>query len=217
MTSTAAFIVRRMKYMLSGWGSIGVIYFLTNSKDQTSAFMLQPSAIDRWFVFDPNALWLYLSFFALVPLGYLLCNEQRAIWLTKAMHLSALGAVSVFVLWPTTMVYPEVTQTSFSASMLELLMYYDSLQNCLPSLHVTLTVLAVWALWDSRRPFRSIFFGIWGIAITISILQLHRHQFIDLVCGALLALCAGLLARSFFTLKSKEITETDNSVSQPNV
>lgn len=91
MTSTAAFIVRRLKYMLSGWGSIGVIYFLTNSKDQTSAFMLQPSTIDRWFVFDPNALWLYLSFFALVPLGYLLCNERRTNLVDKSHALIGIG------------------------------------------------------------------------------------------------------------------------------
>ena len=208
MTYTTRAIFQRLMCLLSGWGSIVVIYVLTSSKDQTSAFMLQPSAIDRWFRFDPNAIWLYVSFFALVPVSYLLCAEERTAWLTRAMQLSALGAGLIFVLWPTTMVFPEVTQTGFSASMLQLLMHYDSLHNCLPSLHVTLTVLAVWALWDLQRPFRTIFFGAWGVAITISILQLYRHQFIDLICGAILAICAGLLTKAFLAMKSKELAKT---------
>lgn len=204
MNSGARAFSRRLWNMFSGWGSICVVYFLTNSKDQAAAFMLQPSAIDRLFSFDPNAIWLYLSFFALVPIGYLVAEEKRIQWLTRAMQLAALGAGLVFILWPTTMMFPEVEQTSLSASMLKLLMHYDSLHNCLPSLHVTLTVLTVWALWDYHRFFRNWFFGVWGAAITISILQLHRHQFIDLVCGVVLAICAGFLAEAFFGKEARE-------------
>lgn len=197
-------ISKRLWYMLIGWGSIVVIYVLTSSKDQDAAYMLQPSAVDLWFKFDPHGIWLYLSFFIFVPLGYLLCAKKNLIWLTGAMQLSALGAGLIFILWPTTMVFPEVTQTGVSASMLKLLMHHDSLQNCLPSLHVTLTILVVWALWKPRHPFFNLFFGLWGIAILISILQLHRHQFIDMVCGTILAVCTGLLAHGLIKLASKK-------------
>lgn len=193
----------RLWYMLTGWGSIALIYSLTSSQDQSAGIMLKPSAIDLWFVFDPNALWVYMSFFLLVPLAYLACQQERLIWLARSMQFSALGAGFVFVVWPTTMEFPEVTQTSFSADMLRLLIRYDSLLNCLPSLHVTLTILAVWALWQKDRPLRNLITTIWGIAITVSILQLYRHQFIDAVGGTILACLAGWLAQIWLNAKAE--------------
>lgn len=192
----------RLWYMLIGWGSVGLIYSLTSSQDQISATMLTPSALDNWFEFDPSAIWIYLSFFVLVPLAYFLCPQQRLIWLARAMQLSALGAGLIFMLWPTTMQFPEVTQNTFSASALKILIRYDSLQNCLPSLHVTLTILAVWAVWQKPHPVRNWIIALWALAITISILQLHRHQFVDALGGVILALCAGLLSQLTFSIKA---------------
>ena len=185
--------LRRSWYMLSGWGAIGVVYTLTSSKDQASAHMLQPGAVDSWFSFDPLAIWPYMSFFLIVPLGYMLVPLSRAAWLSRAMIIAALGAALVFVLFPTTMVYPAVTQQGLSAELLKQLMHYDSVQNCLPSLHVTLTALTVLALWDRERPVFSVLVGLWGLAIILSILVLRRHQFVDLLAGlALVVPAAGL-------------------------
>jgi hypothetical protein len=59
----------RLWMMLTGWGAVGLVYSLTSSQDQASAIMLQPSAMDLWFDFDPNAIWLYLSFFSARCIG----------------------------------------------------------------------------------------------------------------------------------------------------
>lgn len=193
----------RLWTMLTGWGAVGLIYSLTSSQDQASAIMLQPSAIDLWFDFDPNAIWLYLSFFPLVALAYLFCPQTRLIWLARSMQLSALGAGIIFTFWPTTMQFPPVTQDTFSASVLKLLIQYDSLQNCLPSLHVTLTILAVCALWQRTHILRSTVIALWGAAITVSILQLHRHQFVDLLGGTALAICAGLLTQRVLNIRAE--------------
>ncbi len=195
----------RLWTMLTGWGAVGLVYSLTSSQDQASAIMLQPSAIDLWFDFNPDAIWLYLSFFPLVALGYLLCPAQRLLWLARSMQLSALGAGVIFIFWPTTMIFPPVTQDTVSAAVLNLLISFDSLQNCLPSLHVTLTILAVCALWQKHTLLRSLFFAGWGLAITVSILQLHRHQFVDLLGGAVLAIAAGLLAQRILSRKADKV------------
>lgn len=193
---------QRFWSMLTGWGSIGLAYGLTSSKDQATAYLLPPSAIDLWIDFDPNAIWAYLSFFLLVPLAFLACPQHRLNWLTRSMQLSALVAGVIFILWPTTMEFPPVTQDTFSASMLKLLILVDSVRNCLPSLHVTLTLLSVAALWQRAQHLRNIALTGWGSVISFSILQLHRHQFVDLLGGIALALCAGAISLYFFKDKA---------------
>ncbi len=198
----------RLWYMLTGWGSIALVYGLTSSQDQSAGIMLKPSAIDLWFDFNPDTIWIYLSFFLLVPLAYFICQRQYLVWLARSMQLSALGAGIIFMVFPTTMEFPEVTQTGFNADMLRLLIRYDSLLNCLPSLHVTLTILAVWALWNRSLPLRNLIITIWGIAITVSILQLYRHQFVDALAGTILACLAGWLAQALLNAKTESRKRT---------
>lgn len=200
-------LYERLWYMLTGWGSIALVYGLTSSQDQTAGIMLKPTVIDLWFDFNPDTIWIYLSFFLLVPLAYLICQRQYLIWLARSMQLSAFGAGIIFIAFPTTMEFPEVTQNGFNADMLRLLISYDLLLNCLPSLHVTLTILAVWTLWEKGHLLRNIIITAWGIAITVSILQLYRHQFVDAVAGAILACLAGWLTQIWLTAKTESCKE----------
>lgn len=183
-------IVYRLWQMLLGWGLVGIVYTLTD-RLQSTGTVLPPSAIDRGIPFSPTAIWLYLSFFIIVPLGYLLAPIERVKWLRAAMQLAAVGAGAIYLLWPTTLVYPQDKGDGLSSQLLAALTQVDSLQNCLPSLHMALTVLAVWALSDKQRKVRSALLMVWALAIAFSILQLRRHLLVDLVSGALLAFIAG--------------------------
>jgi len=184
----------RWWYMLLGWGTVGFVYNLTD-RLQGPGTVILPSLIDRLIPFTPHAIWLYLSFFLLIPLAYLFAPMERVKVLAKAMQLTALGAGVVYVAWPTTMVYPIDHGTTLSSAVLSVLAQVDSRQNCMPSLHMALTVLAVWAVGDGKQKVRTAFFVIWAIAIGFSILQLRRHLLIDLVSGALWALVAVWLAQ----------------------
>ncbi|AOE99748.1 acid phosphatase [Serratia marcescens] len=194
----------RLWQMLLGWGTVGIVYNLTD-RLQGAGTLLPPSALDRAIPFSPSAIWLYLSFFLIVPAGYLLAPLQRIKWLTLAMQLTALGAGAVYLLWPTTMAYPQNDGVGISAQLLAALTQVDSPQNCLPSLHMALTVLAVWALSDGERKMRTALWMLWGVAIAFSILQLRRHLFVDLAGGALLALFAGWLALRMQTLRGRVV------------
>jgi hypothetical protein len=79
----------RLGHMLLGWGTVGVVYSLTD-RLQGAGTLLPPSALDRAIPFNPAAIWLYLSFFLIVPAGYLLAPLRRIKWLTLAMQLTAL-------------------------------------------------------------------------------------------------------------------------------
>lgn len=184
----------RFGAMLLGWGSVGVVYGISAQRPVEQAHLLPPGPIDLWFAFDPAGIWLYLSFFLLVPLAYLACAPARLRGLTQAMILSALGAGLVFAVYPTTMTFPEVTGSGLSVRTLNLLIRVDTLVNCLPSLHVALSILAFAALFNSARPWWTMALAAWVLAITASILQLHRHQFVDLVAGAILAVIACLIS-----------------------
>ncbi|MDX6917440.1 phosphatase PAP2 family protein [Pectobacterium carotovorum] len=180
----------RLKALLFGWGTVGVVYQLS-AQFQRPGTVLPTSFVDEWIPFSPSAIWLYLSFFIIVPLSYLSCPIARLAGLRRATQLTALVAGVVYLMFPTTMVYPLVVGDDFSTRVLQLLLRIDSPQNCLPSLHIALTVLAVWAMSDGQQKVKTGLYLLWGAAIAFSILQLRRHLFIDLVTGAMLAGIAG--------------------------
>lgn len=181
----------RLVCLLTGWGGVGVVYNLTDAF-QRPGTVLSPSFIDRMVTFSPDGIWLYLSFFLIIPLAYLTCPAARLHWLRNAMAITALFSGAVYLLWPTTLIYPTYRpDASLSAKLLTQLIHIDSAQNCLPSLHMALTVLAVWALSRREHPLRTVLYVLWCVAIGFSILQLRRHLFVDLLSGSALAFCVG--------------------------
>lgn len=186
----------RLKQMLLGWGGVGLIYN-TADRWQGLGSVLQPGPIDRLIPFDPAGVWLYLSFFLLIPTAYFACPEKRLIWLRSAFLLAALTAGAVFLAWPTTLSYPAAPGGTLSSTLLATLSQVDSVQNCFPSLHMALTVLAVWALHDKQRPAKNALFWLWGLGIAFSIIQLRRHLFIDLAAGVALGLLVGWLGQRY--------------------
>jgi membrane-associated phospholipid phosphatase len=192
----------RLKQMLLGWGCVGLIYN-TSDRWQGVGSVLQPGPIDRLIPFDPAGVWLYLSFFLLIPAAYFACPEKRLIWLRTAFQLAAIGAGAVFLAWPTTLSYPADPGGTLSSTLLAALTQVDSAQNCFPSLHMALTVLAVWALHDDQRPVKNALFWLWGLGIAFSIIQLRRHLFIDLVAGVALGLVVGWLCQRFLPVAAR--------------
>jgi len=195
-------VLFRLKHMLLGWGCVGLIYN-TADRWQSVGQVLQPGPIDRLIPFDPAGVWLYLSFFLLIPAAYFSCPEKRLIWLRSAFQLAALTAGAAFLAWPTTLSYPAASGGTLSSSLLAALSQIDSAQNCFPSLHMALTVLAVWALHDDQRPAKNTLFWLWGLGIAFSIIQLRRHLFIDLLAGIALGLLVGWLCRQFLSFSTR--------------
>ncbi|MFC0227288.1 phosphatase PAP2 family protein [Serratia aquatilis] len=195
-------LVYRLWQMLLGWGFVGLVYNISD-RWQGAGHQLTPGWVDRLIPFSPHAIWLYLSFFLIIPLSYLLCPACRLRWLRSSMQLSALLAGAIYLLWPTTIDYPIAQSASLSASLLAVLIDIDSKQNCLPSLHIALTVLAVWVMLDSRRKLRNLLLVAWGLAIAFSIVQLRRHLFVDALGGAGLALAVGLACQRVKWISSR--------------
>ena len=186
---------KRLLYLLAGWGSVGLVYFSSDLL-QGQGVLLPETALDRAIPYTDAAIWLYLSFFLLIPYVYLAADAPRVRWLARAMALSALACGVVFLLYPTTLAYPPVGGGSaWSTQALRLLQAADSAQNCLPSLHGALTLLCVWALCDKRHLLRSVLTVLLGVAICYAIIALRRHVSIDLAAGLFVGIAGGMLAR----------------------
>jgi membrane-associated phospholipid phosphatase len=195
-------IKSRLMSMSLGWGSVGLVYFSTWSI-QGHATMLQETLLDRLIPYNPIGIWLYLSFFILIPYTYLSADHVRVRWLARAMPLCAAICGAIFLAFPTTLHYPSVGDATVSEQVLRLLLSADTSQNCFPSLHAALTLLCVWALVDVGNPKRSILAVVLGVGICYSIIQLRRHIGIDLMAGLLTGFLCGCLCSAQFTYLRK--------------
>jgi len=193
----------RLLHLLAGWGSVGLVYFSSDLLQGQGA-LLPETALDRAIPYNDAAIWLYLSFFILIPYAYLVADAVRVRWLARAMMICALICGVVFLLYPTTLTYPPVGNGSgWSTQALRWLQAMDSTQNCLPSLHGALTLLCVWALYDRLRLLRSTLAALLGVAICYAIIALRRHLGIDLAAGLAVGLAGGMLANLQLSLSER--------------
>ena len=185
----------RLRCMFLGWVPVGCAYTL-GSLWPGRVTTLPETIVDLWIPFNPAGLWLYCSFFLIVPAAYLLTEPERLLWLQRAMQLCAIVAAIVFLLLPSTIPYPSIPEGGVHSAALRFFLRFDTSHNCLPSLHGALTVLSAWALCNRRQRWRSSLSIIWSLAILYSVIQLRRHLFIDLSAGVVLGLLCGWLAFS---------------------
>lgn len=183
----------RLIQLLLGWATVAIAYFSVGYLN-SPAITLPEQWIDKQLSFNPNAVWLYLSFFIYIPFAYFSVQQDRLKILRYATQICGVFAGVVFLLYPTQLVFPVPAGDSLSVKVLKILMQVDSTRNCLPSLHAALSAVCVLALWDSNRLFRSIASLFAGVAISISIVKLRRHLSIDLGAGLALGIGSYCLA-----------------------
>lgn len=180
----------RCVYLFTSWGIVGMAYH-GSAYLQHEPSLLSPSIIDKWIEFTPHAIWAYLSFFLIIPICFFIAPYRRLGWMSGCFVLSGILAALCYLIFPTTMIYPVDNGSSISSWLLVKLIEIDDPVNCFPSLHVTLTSLAIWGALNKFHPLRNIILLLWGMTIVLSIIQLRRHLFIDFIGGTVLALIAG--------------------------
>jgi membrane-associated phospholipid phosphatase len=203
----------RLRHMILGWGVVGLVYAFT-SAFQGHGATLAETALDRMIAFNPAGIWVYLSFFILIPYTFITAQPYKLLWLRSSMQTCAVVCGLIFVIYPTTLLYPAITGDGMSQSMLRFLASSDSSQNCLPSLHGALTLLCAWALLDGKRKLHSGLAVLWAMGIFISIIQLRRHVSIDLAAGITVGLACGWLCMQWAANKRKSVAQVARNTSQ---
>ena len=149
--------------------------------------VMQDGAIDRLVPFAPQAVWLYLSLYLLMPIAPLLMVRREdllryAIGMVAAMIL----ATVVFVFWPTVCPRPAAPGNVLAY---ELLVAIDRPLHAFPSLHACFAVYSVLCANALPPPLRLFLWG-WTLLIGYGTLATKQHVFIDLVGGAFLGFLA---------------------------
>jgi membrane-associated phospholipid phosphatase len=192
----------RSRHMILGWGAVGLVYAFT-SAFQSHGVTLAETALDRMIAFNPAGIWVYLSFFILIPYTFITAQPHKLLWLRSSMQTCAVVCGLIFLVYPTTLLYPAITGDGMSQNVLRFLASSDSSQNCLPSLHGALTLLCAWALLDRKRKLHSGLAVLWAMGIFVSIIQLRRHVSIDLAAGMAVGLVYGWLCMQWAANKRK--------------
>jgi membrane-associated phospholipid phosphatase len=184
---------QRIISMLIGWGTIGIIYGSTGFIP-SDHWVIPEIWLDQQIPFSTRGVWLYLSFFVVVPFAFLRVPLAKIKSMKIAILISALTSGLVFVIFPTTLAYPEFSQQTFSDQVFYWLLWIDTAQNCLPSLHAALTVICLLALWNNQKLFLSLIYLIISLAIGFSIIQLRRHLSLDVGAGILVGIISYIVA-----------------------
>ncbi|MEI9535137.1 phosphatase PAP2 family protein [Moellerella wisconsensis] len=182
-------LVYRILCGMIGWGTVGIIYQFTGQFSE-HATKLMPSWLDKNIAYSVQGIWLYLSFFLFIPCGYLLAERNKIVPLMLSMQLCALLSGIIYLLFPTTMDYPNTLEHGLAQQLVLQLVAIDTQQNLLPSLHVSLTLLVLYALWSKTHKIRTAGYFVWALLICFSVIQLRRHLVIDVISGIITATMA---------------------------
>jgi membrane-associated phospholipid phosphatase len=162
--------------------SLNSLFYFSSGAFSGAAHLVPQTFIDNAITYEPLALWPYLSFFGLILLAFLKAPAHKLNALMAAIVCSSFIGANIFYLYPTTIVYPAVSEHG----LLIALRLLDTPKNCLPSLHGAITYICVVSLFNKNA--WNIFLLIWGLLICWSAVAVKQHAFIDIVAGIVLGM-----------------------------
>lgn len=151
--------------------------------------VMTPNALDIWLGFHPQAVWLYLSLFLLMPIGPMQFHSIQQI------RRYALGVVAIslmanliFWFWPTAVERP--TEAAANA-LYRWLTTWDLSHNAFPSLHAAMAVYSACCCEQilshvRRRAFSRSVVWTWALVIIAAMLCTKQHVALDALAGAVL-------------------------------
>ncbi len=136
--------------------------------------------LDDYVIFLPWTIVIYLSQFVFLWVGiWCAPNEQAATQTYYHYLFASIVATFVFVIFPT-----QIPQLDSNHLLLKSLYIIDVPNNCFPSLHTALALIAAFGLhqsnaWGKIAP-------IWATAIILSTLTTKQHYILDVGAGVVL-------------------------------
>ncbi len=151
------------------------------------------NAIDDKIPFSVYAIIPYSTwFFLLIIVPYILYKKDKNS-LSKyivSYILMVIIADITYIIYPTTLIRPEVTGTNIIELIARLVFWVDTpVLNCFPSMHCAVSMLWLLYVLVSKETSRTekIIIPILCIIIMISTLFIKQHVFIDLISGVIIS------------------------------
>jgi len=157
-------------------------------------------ALVYFFVFMYIVVYPFTLWFS--PLYFLLTDEKKSMK-TFSYSLLLIYAVALpfYLFVPITNVYKFYGMESALNAVIpgvENFFYSTTTQNnCLPSLHVAMTILIAWSVHSTGNKKLSYFAYFCMISVIVSVIYLAIHWVTDVICGALLAVVVIFILNRF--------------------
>lgn len=145
-------------------------------------------AVDSAIPFVPGWVFIYALLYLLLPLPMVLPSSLKTLRRICVAYLVTTGAsFLVFLLFPVHMdLRPENLDTdSFPSWILSQIHRVDTPANCLPSLHVSLSLLSALCAWSLDRVVGRVVIPL-AIVVALSTLFVKQHWAWDMITGWIL-------------------------------
>lgn len=143
--------------------------------------------------FIPEFVWFYLSLNIALFLPLFMCNAQQLKRYCQANLATLVAAAIVFVLFPANLGFQRIipTEAPFQ-TIFQNIHALDMPHNLVPSLHITFSALAFFAVFENHRQRRwlQIVLLLWMTGIAASVVFTRQHHLADIFGGLLLSVLA---------------------------
>lgn len=162
--------------------------------------------VDGKIPFIPEAVLVYVLAFAFwIVNGILIAREDKETCsrVLLGVIIAKLLSLFIFIVYPTTMVRPEVSGTGFCTWLVRLIYRIDRPINLFPSIHCLNSWVCWRGIWHCKKVpgwYRK-FSLIFAIMICASTVLVHQHVILDIPSGILMAEIGLFLSRRFWSRK----------------
>ncbi len=166
-----------------------ILYTTTNHFPLNAPVFLPMTYIDNAMPFIPASILIYLSDYVLpIAAFYVLKNRHDENRFMYTFVCSMIFCTIFFIIFPTT--YPRNdypltgNENSIIVFLVDFIRNADTPNNCFPSLHVSSSFIAAFAVYHSRKDL-SVIFMTWAVLIAVSTLSTKQHYVSDVIAGFL--------------------------------
>tara|TARA_Y100001933_G_C18998031_1_gene563368 strand:- start:1682 stop:2296 length:615 start_codon:yes stop_codon:yes gene_type:complete len=180
------------------WGGACVIFCLLVYLGSNQIVSKFDHHYDVYFEFEkdipliPWMIYFYTSFHLLLILNFFIIKKPLVIKaFTLSLMFSSLIASIVFLSFPGELGFSRTDNISGYEFIYNLLHEIDHPHNLYPSLHITFSVLTVFAMIDqTKQKWFHLFLTVWILLICASVVLVHQHHLFDVFTGLILAYVA---------------------------
>jgi membrane-associated phospholipid phosphatase len=169
----------------------GAAYLFANRVQLSPAVFLPLLWIDRAIPFLPATGWIYAGQYLFLAWAFLcfdnLARGSRFIYACVFIQTLAVGIFFIFpISYPRELFAIPPETYSFNYELVVFWRKLDAPYNCLPSLHVSISLLCLSA-FETGKLSRFYMTSIVAVLLSVSTLTFKQHYFADVVAGVFLA------------------------------
>jgi membrane-associated phospholipid phosphatase len=158
--------------------------------------------VDHKIPFIPQFVFIYIGLYTMYVYPYLLVRDKDFFKVFTGAYITVMIIVySIFLLFPVSIVRPQIEVTDFSTWTLSIVYSLDKPVNCFPSSHVAMTMLSALTIWEINR-FYGIFAILYALGIAVSTLFLKQHYVLDVVAALFIT---GIVYYAYFKQRITQV------------